>query len=260
MNMKWIRGLIGLVLMLAMSPTLLVEAQTRLPGRLEVGVYVGPQSAISGVGEVGFSWVKYRVELTRDNSADVVARIAAANKLGLKVLLQVMGNRARAGEAAHWKEYAAQVATLAQANPNAIEVWHWPNLDRDFGGNGQSKVNPESYVGLLREAYTAIRGCIKSVIPSVARNLVCRFSSERTRCLATLDMTIGLNLPDQRKGGPTGDHPSWYFLPTIEVSTNPLPNGPMDGSVYSLVRPDGSCVACVGLRGVLLEGKTAPFG
>ena len=40
--MKWIRGLIGLVLILAMSPTLLVEAQTRLPGRLEVGIYVGP--------------------------------------------------------------------------------------------------------------------------------------------------------------------------------------------------------------------------
>ena len=45
-----------------------------------------------------------------------------------------------------------------------------------------------------------------------------------------------------------------YFTP------NPLPNGPMDGSLYSIVRPDGSCLACVGLRGVLLGGKTAPFG
>ena len=360
--MKWIRGLIGLVLMLAMSPTLLVEAQTRLPGRLEAGVYVGPQSAISGVGEVGFSWVKYRVELTRDTPVDVVARIAAANKLGLKVLLQVMGDRARAGEAAYWKEYAAQAATLAQANPNAIEVWHWPNLDHDFGGNGQGKVNPESYVGLLREAYTAIKAANKNVIvisgaPAATGYrgggcdaVVCddkpfieRMSKagagKYMDCLGAA-VHSSVNSPDIRKGGPTGDHPSWYFLATIEVSAkafrnakpicltgvgflskegvaeslppgfswanaitvadqatwlaqavivarrmrnvrlmvidnwdlrgyitdadyyapNPLPNGPMDGSFYSIVRPDGSCVACVGLRGVLLKGKIVPFG
>ena len=359
--MKWIRGLIGLVLMLAMSPKLLVEAQTRLPGRLEVGVYVGPQSAISGVGEVGFSWVKYRVELTRDTPVDVAARIVAANKLGLKVLLQVMGDRARAGDAAYWKEYGAQVATLAQANPNAIEVWHYQNLSREFGGSSNGKVNPESYVGLLREAYTAIKAANKNVIvisgaPAATgyrgggcdvvicddKPFIERMSKAGAArymdCLGVASY-IGLNLPDQRKGGPTGDHPSWYFLPTIEVSTkafrnakpvcltgvgvptkegvsdalpagwswgnsisiadqanflaqavvvarrlrnvrlmvianwdlrgyttdadyppNPLPNGPMDGSFYSIVRPDGSCVACVGLRGVLIDGKIAPFG
>lgn len=361
--MKWMQGLIGLVLILATaqaSPAV-AQADARLPSRLEVGVYVGPQSDISGVGEVGLRWVKYRVELTRDNLAEVPTRITAANKLGLKVLLQVMGDRARAGDATYWKEYAAQAATLAQANPNAIEIWHYQNLDREFGGSGTGKVSPESYVGLLREAYGAIKAANKNVIvisgaPAATgffggactaggcddKPFIERMSAVgAARYMDCLGVAVygSPNAPDMRRGGPTGDHPVWYFLPMIEVSTkafrnakpvcltgvgyvskegvldtlpggwswgnnitvadqatwlaqavvvarrsrnvrlmvianwdlrgyisdadsapNPLPNSPMDGSLYSIVRPNGSCLACLGLRGVLIEGKTAPFG
>lgn len=361
--MKLMQVLIGLVVLASASiqvSPVAAQSGSRLPSRLEVGVYVGPQSDISGVGEVGLTWVKYRVELTRDNLAELPTRIAAANKLGLKVLLQVMGDRARAGDVAYWKEYAAQVATLAQANPNAIEIWHYQNLDREIGGSGTGKVSPEGYVGLLREAYGAIKAANKSVVVISGalaatgyfgggctaggcdnKPFIERMSAAgAARYMDCLGVAVygSPNPPDVRKGGPTGDHSSWYFLGTIEVSVkafrnakpicltgvgdiskdgivdalsagfswgnnitvadqatwlaqavvvarrmrnvrlmvitnwdlrgytsdaewspNPLPNGPMDGSLYSIVRPDGSCLACVGLRGVLIEGKAASW-
>lgn len=352
---------LSLALALMMRGPSVAEAQARLPNRLEAGVYVNAQSNISGIGEVGLTWIKYRVELGRDNPAEIGERIAAANKLGLKVMLQVMGDRARVADAEYWKDYAAQTAALAQANPNAIEIWHYENLDREFGGMGTGKVDPVSYVGLLRESYQAIKAVNKNVLvisgapaPTGYKGGACGtdvcdnepFIRGMSKAGAANSMDClgvavysAINSPTVRKGGPMGNHSSWYFLPTIEVSArafrnakpicltgvgyitkegvvdalpagwawgndntvadqatwlasalnvakrtrnvrlmiianwdlrgftaesdyapNPLPNNPMDGSLYSIVRPDGSCLACIGIRGVLIEGKAAPFG
>jgi hypothetical protein len=103
-------------------------------------------------------------------------------------------------------------------------------------------VNPENYADMLREAYGAIKAAnggtmVISGAPAPTGykgggcdNQICDDQPFLQRLAATgaaqwMDC-IGAhhngspNAPDTRSGGPTGDHSSWYFWGTLDVTYN----------------------------------------
>ncbi|MCC7360451.1 MAG: hypothetical protein IT317_13295 [Anaerolineales bacterium] len=98
--------------------------------------------------QAGMKWVKFQV---RGGGADY---IAAAHGAGFKVLLSVIGDKARVTDPAYMDEYAGWVAGLAAAGADAIEVWNEPNIEHEWP---EGQINAATYTQLLAKAYNAIK-------------------------------------------------------------------------------------------------------
>ncbi len=204
-----------------------------------VGVMAGPESNISGVGELGLTWVKFRVTLGTDDLALVAKHINATHALGLKVMVLAAGAANRVADVTFQPTLAAGMADLARMGADAIEVWQTPNLEQGFG---VGVVDPVNFAGLLRVSYNAIKQANPdTLVISGAPSATGSFGNQ-TRCLPTgcnddvfltalaaagaarsMDC-VGVtfygspNAPAVRRGGPTGNHPSGYFLGTVETA------------------------------------------
>ena len=210
-------------------------------GGFEIGAHIRSTDFLGQMAEVGMGWVKYQVVMP-GGAPDLSGIIGAVHGAGLKILIGAVGDRGRAADSGYHNEFAGHLAAVAQQGADAIEVWNEPNLDREYGGSGNGQVNPENYANMLRAAY----GAIKSVSPNTlvvsgapaptgyrgggCDNVICDDQPFLQRLAAAgaaqwMDC-IGAhhngspNAPDTRNGGPTGDHASWYFWGTLDVSYN----------------------------------------
>ena len=85
--------------------------------------------------QAGMTWLKLQVRWDGMSPASAVqAQINSARGGGFKVLLSVVGTvpNLAADRAAYIQKYSAYVAGLAQLNPDAMEVWNEPNIDREW--------------------------------------------------------------------------------------------------------------------------------
>lgn len=116
--------------------------------------------------QAGMTWVKWQIPFViGDSNLFNVARdrINWSHEAGFLVLLSIVGQKevmAELGEAEYFPQYAAFVGEIAAMGPDAIQVWNEQNLDREWP---QGRIDPRSYVELLRQSYTAI----KAVDPQV---------------------------------------------------------------------------------------------
>lgn len=191
--------------------------------------------------DIGMTWVKYQAVLPGDiGSAQNV--INAAHSNGLKVLVGAKGELWRASDTNYHREFAGYLATLAASGADAIEIWNEPNLDREYGGSGNGQVNPENYVNMMREAYTAIKAANGgTMVVGGASAPTGYFGGNCTAAgcnddqfLARMAAAGAANYmdcmgahhngsmvgPDQTTGAPTGEHYSWYFWGTLNMSYN----------------------------------------
>ncbi|MBN8591435.1 MAG: hypothetical protein J0M33_06735 [Anaerolineae bacterium] len=113
----------------------------------------------------GMRWVRvqYRYDRAHD-SPDVIANVMEPFKTqGLKVLLVVVGQieQMRASPT----EYNAALATFLQGvalhNPDAIQVWNEPNIDREWPAG---QISGAAYTAMLRAASAAIRAANPQVM------------------------------------------------------------------------------------------------
>ncbi|MGQ9815378.1 MAG: SH3 domain-containing protein, partial [Candidatus Roseilinea sp.] len=210
-------------------------------GSFELGAHIHSTNFLNQMRDIGMTWVKYQVVMP-GGAPDLSGIINAVHSAGMKILIGAVGDRGRASDPGYHAEFASHLAAIAQQGADAIEVWNEPNLDREYGGSGNGQVNPENYANMLRAAY----GAIKSVNPNTlvisgapaptgyrgggCDNVICDDQPFLQRLAATgaaqwMDC-IGAhhngspNPPDLRSGGPTGDHPSWYFWGTLDVTYN----------------------------------------
>jgi hypothetical protein len=125
---------------------------------------------------------------------------------------------------------------------DAIEVWNEPNLDREYGGPGNGQVNPENYVNMLREAYTAIKAANPNVLvisgamaptgyfggnctnagcddAPFLRRMAAAGAAQWMDCIGAHHNGTMVG-PDQTSGAPVGssDHHQWYFWGTLNVT------------------------------------------
>lgn len=103
-------------------------------------------------------WVK--IQMQSGDGAGAV-RVQSIKSAGFKVLISLVGDKARVTDPNFQNEYAAFAASLAKANADAIEVWNEQNLDREWP-NGQ--ISGVTYVQLLSKAYGAIKAANRNTV------------------------------------------------------------------------------------------------
>jgi hypothetical protein len=227
----------------AAAPAAAAPVAAKSAGGFEVGAHVNGPDRLDLMADTGFKWIKYQV-VVDGGAPDLGGLLAQYKGAGLKVLIGAVGNRARADDVNYHKEFAGILANIAAQGADAIEVWNEPNLDREYGGSNNGKVNPENYANMLREAYGAIRAANpKTLIISGAPAPTGYFGGNCTQAGCNDDQFLqrlaatgaaawmdcqgahyngSPNPPDLRSGGPTGDHYSWYLWGTFDMTYNAL--------------------------------------
>lgn len=222
----------------APAPATTASAST---GGFEVGAHIRGTDYLGQMKDVGMNWVKYQVVMS-GGAPDLSGIISAVHGAGLKILIGAVGERSRAADTGYHSEFAGYLANIASQGADAIEVWNEPNLDREYGGSGTGQVNPENYANMLRVAYGAIKaanggtlvisgapaptgykggGCDSEICDDqpFLQRLAAAGAAQWMDCIGA-HHNGSPNAPDTRSGGPTGDHASWYFWGTLDVSYN----------------------------------------
>ena len=212
-------------------------------GGFELGAHIKGTDYLGQMKDIGMNWVKYQVVFD-GGTPDVSGIIGAVHGAGMKILIGAVGNRSRASDTGYHKEFAAGLAGIATQGADAIEVWNEPNLDREYGSGGAGQVNPENYVNMLKEAYTAIKAAnggtmVISGAPAPTGYYGGNCTSggcDDAPFLQRVAAAGGANYadcigahhngsmvgPDQTSGAPVGsaDHSQWYFQGTLAVAYN----------------------------------------
>jgi hypothetical protein len=219
---------------LALPPSL--GQSTSLP----IGGHVAEfkETAQNAMRSAGMTWVKFQVRYRLGDTIDAPRdAIERGHRAGFRVLLGVVGEveeLRREGEA-YYAQFAAYLGQLATLNPDAIEVWNEPNIDREWP---TGLVDPRRYADMLRVAYISI----KAVNPNItvisaalsptgaegAYGLARVWNDNRYyQVMATTDIPqhadcIGMHYnegivpPDQTFGDPRDNYPTRYLLTQLE--------------------------------------------
>jgi hypothetical protein len=200
-------------------------------GGFEIGGQING-SPFGPMKQAGMKWIK-----VQSHGGDESGAINMAHSNGFKILLSVLGDRGSVMDPNYQASYAADVAKMAAAGADAIEVWNEPNIDREWP-TGQ--VNGGNYTQLLAKAYNAIKGAnpgtmVISAAPAptgfwgaagCAENgcnddtflhqMAAAGAANYMDCVGA-HHNSGTTSPSVSSGRPEGNHYSWYFLPTLNL-------------------------------------------
>jgi hypothetical protein len=111
------------------------------------------------------TWVRvqYRYDQATARQDGLRPLIQTFHEQGLKVLLVIVGQPGQlaADPAAYTAAYAAFLGEVARHNPEAIQVWNEPNIDREWPAG---QISGAGYTDLLRAASVAIRAANPAVL------------------------------------------------------------------------------------------------
>ncbi len=147
---------------LATLPTPLYPAGVAARGTFELGGQVNHIiSHPDYMREAGMTWVKFQLTWHPDTDPAVAYRmVEQGTNLGFKVLLSVVGVE-KYPSAINIADYLDFMAEVANAGPDAIEVWNEPNLAYEWP---QGQIHGAKYVQwMLAPSYNVI----KSVNPDI---------------------------------------------------------------------------------------------
>jgi hypothetical protein len=200
-------------------------------GGFEIGGQING-SPFGPMKQAGMKWIK-----VQSHGGDESGAINMAHSNGFKILLSVLGDRGSVMDPNYQASYAADVAKMAAAGADAIEVWNEPNIDREWP-TGQ--VNGGNYTQLLAKAYNAIKGAnagtmVISAAPAPTgfwgaagcadngcnddtflRQMAAAGAASYMDCIGA-HHNAGTTSPSVSSGRPEGNHYSWYFLPTLNL-------------------------------------------
>lgn len=205
-------------------------------GSFEAGAHVDGFGRPDLLKSAGLRWIKIQTFA----GADVSGAIANAHAQGFKILLGVLGDKEHVMDSDYRDEYAKDVAAMAAAGADAIEVWNEPNINREWP-TGQ--VNGANYTQLLAKAYPAIKaanpgtlvisgapaptgfwgaaGCSPDGCNDDAflAQMAAAGAANYMDCVGA-HHNAGATSPSATTGHPAGTHYSWYFLPTLNLYYN----------------------------------------
>lgn len=130
---------------------------------MELGGHVFDFRHIDKMREARMSWAKRQIRWDGSAPASIVqSTIDFAHTQGFKIMLSIVGEPSQLGAnpTQYYASYASFVAGVAALNPDAIEIWNEPNIDREWP---RGQVSGANYTQLLSAAYTAI----KAVNPNI---------------------------------------------------------------------------------------------
>ncbi|HET7376469.1 MAG TPA: NBR1-Ig-like domain-containing protein, partial [Anaerolineae bacterium] len=199
-------------------------------GNFEIGGQING-SPWGPMHTAGMTWVK-----VQSHGGDESGAISAIHAAGFKVLLSVVGDKGSVMDPGYQAAYAADVAKMAAAGADGIEIWNEPNIDREWP-NGQ--VSGGNYTQLLAKAYPAIKAAnsgtlVISAAPAPTgyfaggcqadgcnddiflQQMAAAGAANYMDCIGA-HHNSGTTAPDVTSGRPEGNHYSWYFLPTLNL-------------------------------------------
>jgi LysM repeat protein len=133
-------------------------------GGFELGGQVFSFSYPTQMQGAGMTWAKSQIRWNQGDPASIVqGAIDAAHSKGFKILLSINGNPAQiaANPTQYYQNFANFLASVAQLNPDGIEVWNEANIDREWP-TGQ--VSGQAYTQMLSAAYQAIKNANANVL------------------------------------------------------------------------------------------------
>ncbi|MCP4538592.1 MAG: hypothetical protein GY832_15775 [Chloroflexi bacterium] len=182
----------------------------------------------------GMNWAKAPTFFEHDAS-DL---IKAAHDQEFKIQLTAVGSLDLIGQPGFEQEYADWVAAIAAAGADAIEVWHEPNLDREWPAG---HISPQAYTDFLCIAYDAIKAAnpdtaVISAAPAPTGFfggctadgcddepwMQGLYDAGAVECMDYIGAhnNIGATSPSARIGHPASPgstHHAWYFISETEL-------------------------------------------
>ena len=141
------------------QPTAVPGSTPSVPvaGGFELGGHVFSFSYPAQMRGAGMTWAKTQIRWDGSAPASIAqSSIDAARSKGFKILLSIVGNSSQlaANQNGYIANFANFLGGVAALNPDAIEVWNEPNINREWPAG---KISGGSYAQMLSAAYTAIK-------------------------------------------------------------------------------------------------------
>jgi hypothetical protein len=225
-------------------------------GAMELGGQVpGSLAQIGYMQAAGMNWVKFQAKWPYVGADVACSWVSSGRGSGLKVLLSVPGPLYPGS--IDYGAYTEHLRAIASCQPDAVEIWNEMNLDREWPAG---QIDPASYVNnMLAPGFNAIKSVspntiviIGALAPTGFDNGTNAWSDQRylqglnaagaanyANCVGA-HHNSGTTAPSARSGRSEGDHYSWYFLPTIEVTYNAMGGKlPVCLTEFGYLTPDG---------------------
>ena len=199
----------------------------------------------------GMTWVKRQVVYhTGDDPGIVGQTIQTAHDQGFKILLNMVGDMAGIANdaSAYYTEFAAFLRGVAQHNPDAIQVWNEPNIDRQWP---KDSISGGNYTDMLKAAYQAIKAANPNVMVVSAAPAPTGFfggtcgdggcddnvfigqmaaagADQYLDCVG-IHYNEGIVSPDETSGDPRGNstHYTRYYQTMVNLYTHTFPTKPL---------------------------------
>jgi LysM repeat protein len=211
----------------------------------------------------GMSWAKRQIRWNLgEGTGAAEAAINSARERGFRIVLGVMGNKDQlAGNPTqYYQDFANYLANVARLNPDAIEVWNEPNIDREWPAG---QVSGGNYTQMLSAAYQAIKAANPNVVvisgapaptgffggtcqaggcdDNVFIQQMANAGAARFMDCVGIHYNEGILPPSARSGDPRGNsgHYTRYFMPMLELYSRTFPSKPLCFTEIGYLTPEG---------------------
>lgn len=231
-------------------------------GGFELGGHVDGFRYPDQMRGAGMTWVKKQIFWSQGQPASIVQpHIDQARSMGFKILLGIVGDPAQLGanRAQYIQDFAVFLAGVAALNPDGIEVWNEPNIDRQWPAG---QISGAAYTEMLRAGYTAIKNANRNVLvisaapaPTGAegafpgrvvnddrfiRDMANSGAANFMDCVG-IHYNEGILPPTATSGDPRGNssHYSRYYPTMVNLYASTFPGKPLCFTELGYLSPEG---------------------
>jgi LysM repeat protein len=234
-----------------------------IPSGFELGGHVFSFGFPDSMRGAGMSWAKIQIVWNQGDPASIAqGPIEQARSRGFKILLGVVGNPAQlaANPSQYYQNFATFLADVARLNPDGIEVWNEPNIDRQWPAG---QISGQNYTQMLSAAYQAIKRANPNVLVISGAPAPTGFFGNRCTGQGCDDNVFiqqmasagaaqfmdcvgvhyneGVLPPSATSGDPRGSssHYSRYYTSMVNLYAGVFPNKPLCFTELGYVTPEG---------------------
>jgi len=232
-------------------------------GGFELGGHVFSFSYPAQMRGAGMTWAKTQIRWDGSASASIAqSAIDAARSKGFKILLSIVGQSSQLASDTNGyiQRFAGFLGGIAALNPDGIEVWNEPNIDREWPAG---KISGGSYTQMLAAAYASIKKANGNVLVISAAPAPTGFfggkcasggcddnifiqqmaqagAANSMDCVG-IHYNEGILSPNQTNGDPRGNssHYSRYYQSMVNLYGGVFPSKPLCFTEIGYLTPEG---------------------
>jgi len=233
-----------------------------IAGGFELGGHVDGFRYPDQMRGAGMSWAKKQLFWSQGQPASIAQpMIDQARGMGFKILLGIVGDPGQLGanRAQYIQDFSVFLAGVAALNPDGIEIWNEPNIDRQWPAG---QISGAAYTEMLRAGYTAIKNVNRNVLvisaapaPTGAegafpgrvvnddrfiRDMANNGAANFMDCVG-VHYNEGILPPDRTSGDPRGNssHYSRYYPTMVSVYSATFPGKALCFTELGYLSPEG---------------------